>query len=136
MKSSPLVLDSQGLYLQIELIQYQLSDFDYKVVIKKKHYQSHSIKYLGIQLLHSVLVCLNIYKYMSFIFLLSLSQLASQLYIYNMFLISIRLFKIRYSTVSLIKELHLYSFKLCQQVLYFNKRRFCGKKTPIKLDMW
>ena len=96
-------------------------------------YQPYSMQYLGIQLLHSALACLNISQLcicLSF-FLLSLSQLASYI-CYSKFL---RLFKIRYSTVASIKELHLYSFKLYQQVLSFDKQRFCGKKT-IKLDMW
>ena len=119
-------------------INFQTSDFDYKVVIKKKPqpYQPYSMQYLDIQLLHRTLVCLNIQLASQLAICLSLftifiiaSQLAHGYIFYSKFL---GLFKIRYSTVTLIKELHLYSFNMYQQVLYFNKQRFCCKKT-IKL---
>ena len=124
MKSCLLVLDSLGavefsINFQTLIITKQLS---------KSSYQSYSMQHLGIQLLHSALVCLNIYICLSFFYYLYFSQLYSYIF-YSQFL-AIRLFKIRYSTVSLIKELHLYSFKLYQQVLYFNNQRFCGKRIP------
>ena len=125
MKSCPLVLDSLG------TVEFSIKFLTLIITkqLSKNSYQSYSMQHLGIQLLHSALVCLNIY--MSFIFLLSLFQLAIQLIFYSQFL-AIRLFKIRYSTVSLIKELHLHSFKLYQKVLYFNKQRFCGKKPQVR----
>ena len=107
-------------------IQYQLSDFDYyKVVIKKLLLV---LFYAAFRYLAAA-QCISVFKYMyiclSFFYYLYFSQLYSYIF-YSQFL-AIRLFKIRYSTVSLIKELHLHSFKLYQQVLYFNKQRFCGK---------
>ena len=61
--------------------------------------------------------CISVFKYIA-IFILA-TQLAYSYIFYSKFL---RLFKIRYSTITLMKELHLCSFKLYQQVLYFNKQ--------------
>ena len=135
MTSCPLVLNSQGLQKLVSTFRHQTSDFDYKVVIKKNP-TLLAIFYAVFRYLAAT-QCISMFKYigsyMSFIFYyLYLIQLAYSYIFYSKF---VRLFKIRYSTVSVIKELHLYSFELYQQVLYFNKQKVCGKKT-IELDMW
>ena len=105
-----------GFLWGLEFIQYHqpFSDFDYRVVVIKKNPIS-PIFYPVFRYLAAT-QCISVFKYiaicLSFFYYLYLSYLS----------------QIRYSTESLIKELHLYSFKLYQQVLYFNKPRFCGKK--------
>ena len=122
MKSCPLVLNSQARGFKS---QYQLSDIRHQTLITKQLSKKNptllALFYAVFRYLAAT-QCISVFKYIA-IFILA-TQLAYSYIFYSKFL---RLFKIRYSTVSLIKELHLYSFKLYQQVLYFNKQRFCGK---------
>ena len=126
-------------------INFQTSQSSYK----KNPYQSYSMQYLGIQLLHSALMCLNIYSllhvfHFSTIFILA-SQLAVSLATYFIILNFYDYSRLdTYSTVSFINKLQLYKFKLYQQVLYFDKQIFCGKKThqvsqicgDLNLNLW
>ena len=94
------------------------------------------LEYISIYLYIYISIYLSIYLSI-YIYIYVYIYIYIHLSFFTIFILATIFFlsKIRYSTVSLTKELHLYSFKLDQQVLYARfLQGFCGKKN-IKLEM-